>query len=547
MDSVWIEMGGDGVARLWKHNGTLQLDVVPNESWTKGSWVNLGAVDDMVVLSALKEEPRRFFDQKSGKWCEAPQLQRLLDRSPYWIARLKKDENGVIWATHNEGMVRFAPSGRDYEMNVDSFDLVNDRYPVVRILPGSEVWVSAERSLYHIERTWVSASPRTPKPVLVSLVDLQRSEELLAARLSTSVPLRLAYAKNSLSFRFYSGTDAWRRAPAYEYRLSENEAWTMLDGSLLTFRGLREGNYHLQVRIAAAQAESGASSTFAFEILPPWHRSWPARILFGSAAVALIFGIVRWSSYLQRRHNRLLERLVHERTRQLEATMAKLGEETRRAATLAERDRLANEIHDSVQQGLTGAILQLDTTLKSPAIEGAIRSRLNVVRNMVSFARQEVQHAVWDMESPLLEGSELADALRNLTTFVNSDGVSIDVKVSGNAVPLGRTIDHNLLRIAQEATTNAFRHAKAQRIEIRLEYNEETVTLEILDDGIGFRSDDVLQDKIGHLGLRGIRTRVKKLRGMLAIKSASNQGTSVRIDVPLIADQNSAYANAERH
>jgi signal transduction histidine kinase len=220
--------------------------------------------------------------------------------------------------------------------------------------------------------------------------------------------------------------------------------------------------------------------------------------------------------------------------------MARLGEETRNAATLAERDRLANEIHDSVQQGLTGAILQLDTTLKSPAVNGDIRPRLNVVRNMVSYARQEVQHAVWDMESPLLEGSELASALKNLTTFVDSGGTKIDVSVSGEPIPLGRTINHNLLRISQEATTNAIRHAKSQHVTMQLAYASDTVSLTISDDGVGFVPDAVLQDKVGHLGLRGIRNRVKKLRGRLTVESAPNQGTSIRIIVPIPNDENAA-------
>lgn len=532
-DSVWMEMGGGGVARLWQHQGQLQLDVIPNESWTKGPWVNIGSVDDIVVLSALKEEPHRFFDQKSGGWCEAPELQRLLERSPYWIARLQKDESGVIWAAHNEGLVRFSPTNGGYTMDASSFDLVSDRYPVVRVLPGNDVWVSAERSLYHIERTWITTPPQVLQPTLVSIIDLQRNEELLASGLPAGTPLKLPYAKNSLSFRFFSGTDAWRRSPAYEYRLSEDEPWTMLDGSLLSIRKLREGTYRLQARIVAAASESDAASTFEFEILPPWHRTWPAYVLLGVGVLLVLGGVTRWSSYLERKRNRELELIVHERTRQLEDTMAKLGEETRNAATLAERDRLANEIHDSVQQGLTGAILQLDTTLKLPTVGGNVRARLNVVRNMVSYARQEVQHAVWDMESPLLEGTELGDALRNLTTFINADGVTIAVAVEGTPVPLGRPANHNLLRIAQEATTNACRHAQARRISVRLEYHQAEVSLVIADDGVGFQPMDVLQDRTGHLGLRGIRTRVKRLGGTLTIESVPNQGTSIRIVVPL--------------
>ena len=530
--SVWIEMGGDGVARLSRAGDRLQLDVISNKSWTKGSWVNVGAIGDIAVLSSLGEEPRRFFNEETGRWCEAPQWEHLLDRSPYWIARVAQDNRGVIWAMHNEGLVRFQPRGTDYVMDANSFDLVNDRYPVVHILPEGDVWISTERSLYRIERTWDSTLPKPSHPVLVSLVDLNRNEELASARWATAAKLRLPYARNSLRFRVFSGTDAWRRSPAYEYRLNESDPWTPVDGSTVGFRDLREGDYNLQVRQATVRGMAPATSMLAFAILPPWYRSWPAYVGLGVVAMGLLLGFVRWSNYLERRRNRMLEQVVHERTRQLECAMARLGEESRNAATLAERDRMAGEIHDSVQQGLTGAMLQLDTTLKSPAVNSDLRSRLNVVRNMVAYARQEVEHAVWDMESPLLDGSELGDALRNLTAFVNSGGVDVDVSVCGPEAPLGRTMSHHLLRIAQEATTNAFRHAQARRITIRLKYRCDAVSLEIADDGTGFVPAEVLQARTGHLGLRGIQARVKKLQGRIAIDSVVGEGTSIRITVP---------------
>jgi signal transduction histidine kinase len=530
--SVWIEMGGDGVARLSRQGGQLKLEVIPNETWTKGSWVNIGAIGDLAVLSSLGEEPRRFFNEKTGQWCQAPQWERLLDRSPSWIARVTQDEQGVIWAAHNEGLVRFEPDGDGYVMDANSYDLVNDRYPVVRVLPGDGVWISTERSLYSVERDWRPVPSKQSRPMLVSLVDLTHNEELVPTAGAAATFLRLPYARHSLRFRFFAGTDAWRRAPAYEYRLKEKDPWTAVDGSTVAFRDLHEGAYDLQVRRVATRTSSPAASILAFEIRPPWFRSWPAYFGFGSAAVFLLLGFVRWSNYLERRRNRLLEQVVHERTCQLEDAMTRLGEESRNTATLAERNRLASEIHDSVQQGLTGAMLQLDTTLKLPAIGPDLRSRLNVVRNMVSYARQEVEHAVWDMESPLLDGSELGDALRNLVAFVNSDGVNVHVSVSGPEEPLGRETSHNLLRIAQEATTNAFRHAQARRITIRLKYERDAATLEIVDDGTGFILDEVLQARTGHLGLRGIQTRVKKLQGRISIDSVVGGGTSIRVTVP---------------
>ena len=315
--------------------------------------------------------------------------------------------------------------------------------------------------------------------------------------------------------------------------MGPREPWATIDtGSLLRFPALHEGQYNLQVRIAGAHVVPGTPLAFDFEILPPWHRTWPAYVAYASLGLLAVVGLARWSSHLARRRNRVLEQIVHERTSELESTMKRLNDETRIAATLAERDRLAGEIHDSVQQGLSGAILQLDTTLKLPAAAGDLRTRLNVVRNMVSYARQEVQHAVWDLDSPLLEGNDLGEALRKLTTFTASSTGVPTLEISGSPLPLPRLTTHHLLRIAQEATTNAVRHAMARRITLELEYGTDSVALTITDDGIGFSPDEAL-NKSGHFGLRGIRGRATKLGGDFTVQSAPDAGTSIRVEVPL--------------
>lgn len=530
--SAWIEMGGDGVARISFADGRLQLTTVRNEPWTTSLWANIGVVGDIVVLSGA-ENQRRFFQETTGAWVERPDLDRLLSRSPEWLARVRSDADGNLWATHNEGLVRFTPRDGDYVMDVQTYDLINDRYPVIQVLPDNDVWISASRSLYHVEKTARTSLNAPPRPVLVSLVDVKQNTELLPRRPELAQPLRFPYGQNNLTFRFFSGGYAWRRTPEYEFRLNPGEPWSTLDtGSLLRFPGLHEGTYHLQVRRAGQPGAPGDPLNLPFVILPPWHRTAPAYLLYALLGLLATIGAMRWSGHLARKRNRVLEQLVRDRTGQLESTMSKLNEETRITATLAERNRLAGEIHDSVQQGLSGAILQLDTTLTLPALTGNLRSRLGVVRNMVSYARQEVQHAVWDMESPLLEGNDLGEALRKLSTFVTSGKVTPSVEVSGTPVSLPRANTHHLLRIAQEATTNALRHAAPHTIVIRLEYQPAAVLLQIDDDGAGFQPESIL-NQAGHFGLRGIRTRAKKLRGSLTITSAPGQGTSIRILVPL--------------
>jgi signal transduction histidine kinase len=212
--------------------------------------------------------------------------------------------------------------------------------------------------------------------------------------------------------------------------------------------------------------------------------------------------------------------------------MGKLNEETRNTATLAERSRLAGEIHDSLQQSLSGSILQLDTTMTTAAISPEVRSRLNIVRSMMSYTREEIQHSVWNLESPLLLNSNLGDALSKLAGFINSGSIKMHVVVPEQPISLEPAVQHHLLRIAQEAITNAVKHANARQIDVTLHAQPRSVLLTITDDGSGF--DPAIGSKAeGHFGLRGIRTRARSIRAELLVRSSPGAGATVQVDVPL--------------
>jgi signal transduction histidine kinase len=233
---------------------------------------------------------------------------------------------------------------------------------------------------------------------------------------------------------------------------------------------------------------------------------------------------------------------VRERTEELRSTMARLNDETRNAATLAERNRLAGEIHDSLQQGLSGLMLQLDATLKLPDLAPDVRSRLTVARKMVSFTRHEVQQAVWNLESPLLENAELTEALKKMAGLISTGAPRIEIKSSGSSTDVSSTTKHELLRIAQEAMTNAVRHGNARKIFVHLESSATSLSLEIFDDGCGFVPEEVFADGFGHFGLRGLRARASKINADLQIISAPNRGTTVRLVIPLTRSIPEAHA-----
>jgi len=531
-ESVWLEFGANQVVRLSLRDGQLHSRLFADFPWKGLHWVNVGIVDDTIVLTAPVGQ-RIFFDEKTEAVCEAPQLQQLLDQCPQRILRIQKDAFGTLWATHEQGVVALVPRDGGYRIDARSFELNNEHFPLVQILPGGDVWFATGQSLYHVERRDAADSQVVLRPMLVSATDGRTNVELLREAPMAST-LRLPYGQNDLSFRFFAGSYAWRRAPIYEFRLADGQDWRSLGtGSLLSFPDLREGNYRLDVRIANGEAAARQPVSFPFEVLPPWYRTSPAYLLYICTVILALFGLVRWSVRRAHHRNLALEVVVRERTDQLKATMEKLNEETRNAATLAERDRLAGEIHDSLQQGLSGLMLQLDATLKLPAINHEVRSRLNVARSMVSFTRHEVQHAIWDQESPLLEGTELDEALRKLAALIGFGTARVDLSVSGSPLPLPSALQHHLLRIAQEAITNAVRHAGPTTIAVHLAYRPDAVVLSVTDDGIGFEPGPVLEKNVGHFGLRGLRSRAAKIGGELRIESSPGCGTKIEVVAPL--------------
>jgi signal transduction histidine kinase len=475
---------------------------------------------------------RMFFDETRGTVIPPPALSGLLDQAPFLVNRFRQDATGTIWATHDDGLLSI--SVQDGQPVFDTtFGKINDRFPLAHLLPGGDIWLVTGQSLYHLNRDFEAVPRPALNPTLVSLTSGRTNRELLPRPGVPDAPPLLPYEDNSLVFRFFAGSYATRQPPAYEFRLHQgNDSRLVLgNGSLLTLTDLREGSYRLEVRLSDTRKPVGQPLSVGFTINPPWYRGWLAYALYLLAGTGAILGLMHWSARRSQAKNITLEKLVAERTDELRHAMQQLNEETRNAATLAERGRLAGEIHDSLQQGLSGLMLQLDATLRLADLPEDVRARLIVARNMVSFTRHEVQHAVWDMETPLLEGTELGEALKKITGLIGPGPAEVRIDITGPQADLASATKHHLLRIAQEAITNAVRHAAARHITITLAHEPDAVRLAVSDDGNGFVPGDIFTHSIGHFGLRGLRARAAKIGGDLDIRSAPGQGTVVQVRV----------------
>jgi signal transduction histidine kinase len=227
-----------------------------------------------------------------------------------------------------------------------------------------------------------------------------------------------------------------------------------------------------------------------------------------------------------------LRQRVKQRTAELDATMGKLQKEARMSATLAERDRLAGEIHDSLEQGLNGILLQLESTANLESCPPEIRSGLRLACNMASFSRTEVQNAVWELQSPMLEDSELPVAVEKIMRQITPESLHGTVRVEGSPRRLPSVVEHHLLRIAQEAINNTVKHAAARNVDVVLRYEADAVMLRVTDDGCGFNPDQVRTGGLGHFGLRSLRSRVGKIHATHEVISSPGKGTTIRVHVP---------------
>jgi signal transduction histidine kinase len=268
---------------------------------------------------------------------------------------------------------------------------------------------------------------------------------------------------------------------------------------------------------------------------PPW---WTAKRMawLGGVFATAFLGALLWA--------RMLRRRVAEQTRQLRSAMQELEKETRTSAMLAERDRLAGEIHDSLEQGLTAIMMQLDVANKQVDQSPETRRILGMARNMAEFSRSEVQHAVWDLQSPLLATADLGVALKRLVDQISSGPAKVKVELVGAARPMPSSDEHHLLRIAQEAITNAFKHGHPANITVLLDYSGQEVKLSIADDGCGFvPGASKTEWQNGHFGLQGMRARAKKIGAAMAIDSQVGKGTVVTVHMNLNAEPNANAAN----
>ena len=222
---------------------------------------------------------------------------------------------------------------------------------------------------------------------------------------------------------------------------------------------------------------------------------------------------------LQQAFNRMLERLEAERRRASSAALAAQEEE---------RARVARDLHDEVNQSLTGLLLRLEATRKNAPPE--LAAELAETRALANRAMQELLTLARQLRPTALDDLGLKAALdSHVTQLGRQTGIETSFAAEGSLATVPQDVQIVAYRVAQEALSNAVRHSGARHLDVRLRRDAEALELEVVDDGRGFSFEEAAQG----LGLGGMRERALLVNGTLETESRPANGTRIRLRVPI--------------
>ncbi|MEM9980285.1 MAG: sensor histidine kinase, partial [Cyanobacteria bacterium P01_D01_bin.2] len=217
----------------------------------------------------------------------------------------------------------------------------------------------------------------------------------------------------------------------------------------------------------------------------------------------------------------------------LSVHLARLAEQTQSTALTNERNRLAREIHDTLAQAFTGVSLQLE------AAKGVLNRNPDEAQTYMTRAGKlarrglsEARRSVRALRSQALETDTLPRALQiALQEMTQNSPMQGEFNLIGTPLPLSEDLQTNLLRIGQEAITNALRHAQAQQLILTLQFTPEQVRIYITDNGKGCQINAITE--VEGFGLLGMRERTLRFGGQFSFKSALGKGTIIDIMIPM--------------
>lgn len=428
------------------------------------------------------------------------------------IYRIIEDKQQNLWCSSNKGIFRVNKTELDkgnvspvYYGPADGTltrECSGGGHPAGWKTSDGRIWFATIKGLAVIDPEHIPLNT-SPPPIAIEQLFVDNQSIPLTQKVTLSPGIaRLDFYYTALSFIAPENV-------RFKYKLEGfDDNW--IDGGgrrVASYTNLRPGNYVFRVIAANNDGvwnESGAALDFYLQ--PRFYQTYWFYLL-----CVLLLALTAWQLYRLRVRRMALEF----------------------RAVLAERNRIAREIHDNLAQDILGISVQLELVARlMPAAAEIAKGHLDRARMLVRNSMTEARRYVWDLRSQELQKKDLPAALRDTTRRLTAESnVETVVEVAGPMRALPVEVETNLLRIGQEAVNNAVKHAGANRIEVGLNFDTRKVQLSVRDDGRGFDPSEQIAD--GHFGLLGMRERAEQIGGVLSIDSAPERGTQIAVEVPL--------------
>jgi signal transduction histidine kinase/ligand-binding sensor domain-containing protein len=540
--ALWFTTDRGGLLR-WE-NGRLTAVPIAAADGTPTTWPGFDVIacerhGEDVWLSGMghPELHKLHWAQGAGR-LEALNLPILGQRM---IESVHEDRRGWLWLATDGGVLVSTADGWRYYDQANGLVWNDINQGALYEDTDGSMWIGTDHGAEHIEHL-DDGVPRTRQDVTV--LSLQRAGKPIDWRSGAQLAWPAAPLRIELASLAYEDRPTQR----FRYRLAGlEEEWSVTSSPEVTFSALEPGSYRFEVM--AQNAVTGALSaavSVSLRITPPWWRTPGFYAACITATFLLAWYLHRWRLRISANRQAELERIVNQRTCELERSRAaiRLLSSHNARALEHERTRVSRELHDEMGQQL--AALRIEVSLMRRTFASKPSEGLSPFDNLlgrVDSLIRSIRGLVSQLRPPALDGGLDAAIDWLATEFEKQTGIECQREIVDCKAFQHADAATMAFRIIQESLTNVRRHAAAAVVRIRVQSHGTEGCLEVSDDGVGFDPDSPCTG----YGLLGMEERVTSLGGTLEIDSSPGRGTTVRVKVDMRSDTQATLAGPSQY